>query len=132
MHPLTQLRLNGLKRRPHPLRYSLTAYSEMALGVRRTMMRESKKRECLGFSLATLLPIHLREPTKLDRSRLLRMECQRKARQPFPKLIQKLLSVFTVLKADHQIVSVTDEHHVSARRLPTPCLNPEVEQDGRD
>ena len=40
-------------------------------------MREPKKRERLRFSLATLLPIHLREPTKLDQSRLLRMEFQR-------------------------------------------------------
>jgi hypothetical protein len=77
--------------------------------------------------MPTLLPIYLREPTKLDQSRLLRMEFQREARQPFPKLSQKPLSVFTLLKADHQIVIVTDNHHLSVRRLPAPCLNPKVE-----
>jgi hypothetical protein len=49
VHPLAQLRLDGVKRRPHPLGYSLAAYSEMAFGVRRTMMREPKKREHLRF-----------------------------------------------------------------------------------
>src|SRR5258707_2393182 len=118
MHPLTQLRLDGLKRRPHPLGHSPTAYNEMAFGVHRTIMREPKKRERLRFSLATLLPIDLREPTKLDQSRLLRMEFQCEVRQPFLKLSQEPLSVFTPLKADYQIVSVADKHHLSARHLP--------------
>src|SRR5258708_36031876 len=64
MHPLTQLRLDGLKRRPHPLGHSPTAYNEMPFGVNRTVMREPKKRERLRFSLTTLLPIDLREPTE--------------------------------------------------------------------
>ena len=98
MHPLTQLRLDGVKRRPHPLGYSRTAHNEMAFGVRRTVMREPKKRERLRLCLATLLPIYLREPTKLDQSRLLRMEFQRELRQPFPKLSQEPLSVFTCSK----------------------------------
>ncbi len=80
------------------------------------MMREPKKRERLRFSLATQLPISLREPTKFDQSRLLRMEFQRKARQPSPKLTQKPLSVLTLLKADHQIVSVADKHQTLSVR----------------
>ena len=75
MHPLAQLRLDGVKRRPHPLRYSPAMHNEMAFGCRRTVVREPKKRERLRFSLATLLPINLSEPTELDQSRLLRMEC---------------------------------------------------------
>jgi hypothetical protein len=98
MHPQTQLCLNGSKRRSHPLRHSPTLYDEMAVGGRRTIAREPKKREGLWFDLATLLPIDLREPTKLDQSRLLRMEFQREARQPFPKLPQKPLSVFSCSK----------------------------------
>jgi len=115
MHSLTQLRLDGVKRRPHPLEHSRTAYNEMALGVPRAVMREPKKREGLRFAFTTLLPVYLREPTKLDQSRLLWMEFQREACQPFPKLSQKPLGVFTLLKADHQIVSVADKHHLSAR-----------------
>jgi hypothetical protein len=56
MHPQTQLRLDGVKRRPHPLGHSPTAYNEVAFGVRRTVVREPKKRERLRFSLATLFP----------------------------------------------------------------------------
>jgi hypothetical protein len=41
------------------------------------------------------------------------MEFQRKVRQPFLKLTLESLSVFASLKADHQIVSVTDNHHLS-------------------
>jgi hypothetical protein len=88
MHPLPQLRLNGMKRGTHPLRDGLTPCNEMAIGCHRTVVREAKKREGLGFSFPTLLPINLREPTKLDQSRLLRMEFQREACQPFPKLSQ--------------------------------------------
>ena len=102
MHPLPQLRLNGVKRGAHPLRYGLTPCNEMAIGCHRTVVREAKKREGLWFSFPTLLPINLREPTKLDQSRLLRMEFQREACQPFPKLSQKSLGVFALLKADHQ------------------------------
>jgi hypothetical protein len=112
MHSQTQPCLKGSQRRSHPLRYSPTLYDEMAVGGRRTIVREPKKREGPWFALATLLQINLREPTKLDQSRLLRMEFQREARQPFPKLFQKPVSVFTLLKADHQIVSVAD-HHIS-------------------
>jgi hypothetical protein len=60
------------------------------------------------------------------------MEFQRKVRQPFPKLSQKSLCVLAQLKADHQIVSVADKYHFAARHLMAPCLNPQVEQDGRD
>ena len=124
MHPLPQLRLNGMKRDAHPLRYGFTPCNEMATGCHRTVVRESKKRESLWFSFPTLLPIDLREPTKLDQSRLLRMEFQREACQPFPKLSQKSLGVFALLKADHQIVSVANNYHLSARSFPAPCFNP--------
>jgi hypothetical protein len=83
-------------------------------------VREPKKRERLRFSLATLLPIHLREPTKLDQSSLLRMEFQREIRQPFPKLSQKALGVFALLKADHQIISVADNS--SPRSSPSAAF----------
>src|SRR6204780_3153108 len=127
MHPLPQLRLNGIKRGAHPLRYGFTPCNEMAFRCHRTVVRESKEREGLWFSFPTLLPINLRETTKLDQSRLLRMEFQREACQPFPKLSQKSLGVFALLKADHQIVSVANNYHLSARSLPAPCLNPQVE-----
>ncbi len=85
----------------------------MAIGCNRTVVREAKKREGLWFALATLLPINLREPTKLDQSRLLRMEFQREARQPFPKRTQEPLRVRVLFKADHQIVSVADRNTIS-------------------
>ena len=69
------------------LRHGLASDDEMAFGVRRTVVREPKKREGLRFSFATPLPINLREATKLDQSRLLRMELQRKGRQPFPETL---------------------------------------------
>ena len=127
MHPLAQLRLDGVKRRPHPLGNSSAAYNKMAFGVGRAVVREPQKREGLRFPLTTPLPIRLRKPTKFDQSRLLRMEFQREARQPFPKLSQEPLGVLALLKADHQVVSVADKHHLSARYLPAPCLNPQVE-----
>src|SRR6201996_7356882 len=126
MHPLTQLRLNGVKRRTHALRHGPAANDKIAPGVRRAVVREPQKRERLRLSFTALLPISLRVPTKLDQPRLLRMEFQRKARQPFLKLSQEPLRIFTLLKADHQIISVADNHDVAACSLPAPCLDPEV------
>src|ERR1700679_3475475 len=83
MHPLPQLRLNGMKRGAHPLRYGLTPRNEMAIGCHRTVVRESKEREGLWFSFPTLLPINLRETTKLDQSRLPRMEFHAKLASRF-------------------------------------------------
>jgi hypothetical protein len=108
MQTLTELRLDAVERRPHPLNHGLAADNEMAFGVRRTVVREPKKRERLRFSLSTLLSIYLREPTELDQSRLLRMKLQLEVRQTFPKLSQEPLCVLTMLEADHQIVSVAD------------------------
>ncbi len=115
-----------MKRRPHPLGHSLTPCNEVTLRSPRTVVREPKKRERLRLAFSTLLPIDLREPTEFDQTRLLRMEFQREIRQPFLKLSQEPLSVFAPLKADHQIVSVTDHHHLSARHLPAPCFDPKV------
>ena len=80
MHSLTQLCLDGVKRCPHPLRYSPTAYDEKALGVRRTVVREPQKREGGGFAFTTPLPGNLGEATEFDQSRLVRMELQRERR----------------------------------------------------
>jgi hypothetical protein len=49
-------------------------------------MGEPQERERLRFSLASLVPVDLRESTKLDQSRLLQMDLQPESRQPLLKL----------------------------------------------
>ena len=108
MQALTQLCLDSLQRCSHALTHGLAPDNKMAFRVRRTVMREPKKRERFRFAFSTLLPSPLREPTELDQSRLLRMKLQLEVRQTFPKLSQEPLCVLTMLEADHQIVSVAD------------------------
>ena len=70
MQALTELRLDSVERRPHALTHGLASDNKMAFGVRRTVVREPKKRERFRFAFSTLLSISLREPTELDQSRL--------------------------------------------------------------
>jgi len=82
MHPLTKLRFNGMKRRAHPLRHSPAPCNEIAVGGPRTVVREPKKRERLRLAFPTLLPIDLREPTKLDQFGLGRLKSKAELSQP--------------------------------------------------
>jgi len=66
MQTLTELRLDGVERRPHPLNHGLTPDNKMAFGVRRTVVREPKKRERFGFAFSTMFPMALSEPTELE------------------------------------------------------------------
>src|SRR5690242_5476620 len=60
-------------------------------------------------------------------ARFLRMQLQPEFPQAFLKLSHEPLGVFAVLKADHQIISVADHHHLPARNLLSPGFYPKVE-----
>ena len=73
-------------------------------------MGEPEKRERLGFPFSSMLPVNLREPTKLDQSRLLWMNLQPELCQPFLKLSQKSLGFGSVLESDHEVSSAGESH----------------------
>ena len=73
-------------------------------------MGEPQKRERLRLSLTALLPVDLRESTKLDQSRFLRMDLRPELRQPLLKLSQKPLRFRPVLESRHEVSSAGGSH----------------------
>ena len=105
MHLPAQLLFQRQKLRPHPLGRRPTPYDKGALGVRPTIVSEPQERERLRFSFTPLFPVDLRESTKLDQSRFLRMKLQTELRQPLLKFSQKPLGFRPVLESRHEIVA---------------------------
>src|ERR1022692_38154 len=100
---------------------------KMALRVPTTIVGEPEKREGFRFSLSALPSIRCREASKLDQSRLLRMDLQSKLRQPFLEIPQEPLCVCLVLKSGDEIVGVADDDNVATRDFLPPDLGPQVE-----
>ena len=74
MLPGLKLSLDRFQLRNHPLlRRNAPDIKSSAAREISTKMRESQKREGLGFSLATLLEVSNGEPPELDQTRLVRM-----------------------------------------------------------
>src|SRR6266542_6724440 len=84
------------------------------------IVRETQERERLRLSLAPLLPVGLRESTKLDPSRLLRMNLQPELGQPLLKLFQKPLRVRPLLESHHEVSRPGESH---PEPLSEPYLN---------
>jgi hypothetical protein len=75
-----------------------------------TEMGESQKRESLGFSLATPFSVAGSRPPEFDQSRLVRVQFQVEASEPFPKLLEETLGVGSTLKAHHKIIRIPDDN----------------------
>ena len=55
----------------------------------------------------------LRVPPELDQARLLRMQLQPMRRQPLPQFLLKPPGLRPVLKAEHRVVGVPHDEHIS-------------------
>src|SRR5271169_6456686 len=74
MHPATQLCLNRMQLRHHPLLCRFPPDDEGPIApTLPTIMCETQEREGLGFSLPPLFPVSSGEPPELNQPRLLRM-----------------------------------------------------------
>jgi hypothetical protein len=91
------------------------------------VMRIPQKGKALSFTFTTPLLVSPGEAAEFDESRLLRMELQRKARQPFPEFPEEPLRVVRMLESDHQIVSIADNNDVAAGYFLAPHLDPEID-----
>ena len=55
------------------------------------------------------------------------MQRQSKLRESLAQLGQEPLCFSTMLESSHEIIGEADEDHLSARLLPSPLLDPEIE-----
>src|SRR5207249_2072156 len=80
----------------------------------------------LWFSPTTPGSVLRRIAAELDQAGLVGMQFQSELRETFSKIVEELLGFISMLKAQDEVVSKTDDDHVAARRL-SPSLDPEVE-----
>jgi len=90
-------------------------------------MREAEEVEVLGLALPPAAPIRDGPPPELDQPRLVRMQLQSKLRQTLTKVFLETASIRLVFEAEHEVVRVTHDDHVTARVPTTPLLGPQVE-----
>ena len=69
------------------------------------MCVKPRNRKRLGSPLAARCPVSGGEPPELDQARLLGGQLQVEPREPFAKITEEPLSVATMLKAHHEVVS---------------------------
>jgi len=127
MLPELKLGPDGFELRDHPLLRRDPPDDEWSGGELTTEMGKPQKRERLWFPFATPLPSSRSEPPELDQSCFVRMQFQTKLCQPFSKFFQEPFSFYSVLKAHHQIIGVTNDNHIASRRFLAPDFNPEIE-----
>jgi len=90
-------------------------------------MSEAKKIERFRFAAPELGTLRRCEAAERDQPGLLRMQCQRKLRQPLAHHVEKASAVGLVLEADHHVVRITHDHHVASSLAPSPACRPEIE-----
>ena len=65
-----------------------------------------------------------RVTAKADQPGLTWMQRQFELAQTLLQILQKRLGLVLVLKANDEIIRVTDDHHVAGRRLLAPAMAP--------
>ena len=90
-------------------------------------VRKTQEVERLRFAVATISSILLRIAAKLDDSRFVGMQLEAEPRESLAQFRQKPLCFLTMLESRHEVVRKADEDYLSARLLPSPSLDPEVE-----
>jgi hypothetical protein len=84
-------------------------------------MSEAKEIERFRFAEPELGTLRRCKAAERDQSGLLRMQCQRKLRQPLAHHVEKASAVGLVLEADHDVVRITHDHHVASSLAPSPA-----------
>ena len=127
VHAMLQFLLQGPQLGLPPLPHRLSQYREVPLPSFPATVRKTQEVERPRFAATPVPSIVLRIAAKLDDSRLVGMQLEAKPRESLAQFCQKLLGFPTMLKARHEVVSKTDEDHLSTRLLLSPLPDPEVE-----
>src|SRR5215469_15866246 len=127
VHAMLQFLLQGPQLGLPPLAHRLSQYREVPLPSSPATMRKTQEVERTRFAATPVSSIVLRIAAKLDDSRLVGMQLEAEPRESLAQFCQKLLGFPTMFEARDEIVSKTDEDHLSTRLLLFPSPEPEVE-----
>jgi hypothetical protein len=97
MHPPSQFILHPLERTPHAVAPRLPANPEESAAGCSADQDETQKSESLRFILTALLTSFCRIAAELDQLGLLRVQRQRKLREPQAHILQKSLGLRLML-----------------------------------
>ncbi len=87
-------------------------------------MREAEEAECFGLPLPPFLAFLDRVAAKADQPGLTGMQRQFELAQTLLQFLQERFGLVLVLKANDEIVRITDDYHVARRHLLTPAMDP--------
>src|ERR1700682_3674698 len=90
-------------------------------------MGEAEEVERLRLAKPRPFPLLRRSAAELDQTGLVRMQGQRKLRQPIPQFRLKPLGIGLVLKAGNDVVGIAHQDDVSLGMVASPPLRPEIE-----
>src|SRR5262249_17511804 len=102
-------------------------YREVPFPSLATAMRKTQEVERLRFAVAAISSIVFRIAAELDDSRFVGMQLETKPRESLAQFRQKPLCFVSMLESRDKVIRKTHEDYLPARLLPSPSLNPEVE-----
>src|SRR4051794_18865309 len=128
MLPAEKLCLDGFQLRNHSLfRRDPPDGEGVGLVTSPAVVGEAQERKGLRFPFAPLFPFVGRIAAELDQPSLFRVKFQTELRQPLPELIQEPDGLSSMLKTQHEVVSITNDDYIALRHLPAPGIYPQVE-----
>ena len=127
VHASPQLFLQSSQLGLPPLAHRLSQYREVSFPGFPATVRKTQEVERFRRAAAALPPILFRVAAKLDDSRLVDMQLESEPCKTLTQFSQEPLCFIPVLEPSHEVIGKTDEDYLSARSLPPPLLNPEVE-----
>src|SRR5579872_1792591 len=129
VHSPAKFRLYRLQLRAQTPAHRLSLHRKFAAFPDRAAdVRESQKVKCLRFPRPSPLPVLCRKPPEFNQACLLRVQFQSVFGHALLQLLQKPLSFPPVLKPQHKVIRIPDDHHIAPCEFPAPLFCPLVER----
>jgi hypothetical protein len=132
MHTPPQLDLDPLQRRLHTLANRLPKHHEPTLPRLPADVLEAEEIEGLRLAQTNALTVLCRMASELDQPRLLRVQLQLELLHTFFQFRPEPFGIVFELEPNQGVIGVPHHDYIAVRTLLTPCLDPEIEEDGRD
>src|SRR5271155_2097438 len=117
-----------LELRLPPFAHRLTQHRKAALACLPATVREAKEVKASGCApIPAILSVAPRTASKLDQPRLLGVQFQPEAREPFTQLRKEPLGLDSMLEPNDEVIRKTYHDDITASLLLSPSLGPQVE-----
>ena len=89
-------------------------------------VRETQKVKRLALASAFSLSFGGAVATKLDQASLLRVKIQAELLESLLECLQAYSCVCLMLKADHEVIRITNHNTITLRMTPSPLVDPQI------